>query len=149
MQYLIQRIIRKIKRTLRPRRTPPVRYPGSLGEVIDQYLRYYSERQFTQWGELFDIHAAVYGIKMTGEQWMMSIDDFVNLQFTFAQKASEFTERFENIKIDEYGSLAVIHADYILMTSDETRSGHDTFLLMKGPTGWRITTLMYEEFSRH
>ncbi len=121
------------------------KYFENLDHIIENYPKYFSQKEFMQWRSLFDNNANISKIEGNSLVYSMHIDDALPEQIEYGIKTDIFIEEWENIEKYEYGNIGVIKADYSLTTSEEKREGIDVLTLHKGKNGWSIVNLIYEQ----
>lgn len=118
---------------------------NTIDEIVEAYPRLYSGRQFESWRKLFRKEAILGRGGIDGNAWIVGIEQAAKSQKEFAAGRLVFCEEWDNVEISRYGNIAVVVARYTLAADEDIRTGTDALLLMRGPEGWRIAALVYDE----
>lgn len=111
----------------------------------DLYTRLYSERRFDEWRRLFDDAAVVVRVDASGARQTASIDAATASYARHATSCREILETWTSVNIQAHGDLAILSARYTLHTDGVTREGIDLLTLCRGPRGWKIACLAYQQ----
>jgi hypothetical protein len=141
-------LIRSAKQAAKFRSVRNREYPIAIETVVNSYPKFYSERRFHDWAGLFDTNAIVCGVRNDGRITVKRIHESRRDQEGFAARYHTLTEEWANVRTHQFGSFAVVIADYILQADEHHRSGTDVLLLVQDFSGWRILALAYHEHER-
>ena len=121
-----------------------------LEDVIELYPLLFTQKRLDEWLQLFDKRAVVVRIEAGQPVACQNIHDAMPEQREYAAENSLFEEKWEQVRIHQYGNLAVIRANYTLTVDSETRKGFDVLTLCRTNEEWKIIHLAYEqqEYSR-
>ena len=75
-----------------------------------------------------------------------TLEEFYEAQRGYLESGRAIEEVLENVQIDRRGKLASVWADFVLTDEGETRRGKLVLLLIEGPEGFKIHSLMFSYY---
>jgi putative heme iron utilization protein len=116
----------------------------NIEQFIELYPQLFSQKRLKEWQQLFNSEAVLVKIDVQGSN-VVSIDEAMPEQEEYAAENDRFEEKWDNIRTNIYGNIAVVVADYILKVDNEIREGVDVVTLVHDIFGWKIVSLVYEQ----
>ena len=121
---------------------PPI---PTLDDIVRLYPLLYTQKRLRDWFQLFDERAVAIRVASATTTSFQDIRAALPEQEEYQSENDTMVETWESVEIYQYGSLATIKADYVLVADRETRKGVDLLTLTNGTRGWRIVSLAYEQ----
>ena len=122
-----------------------IRTSLELEEIAHLYPLLYSQKRLHEWVQLFDSRAVAIRVQEGATTSVLHVHAALPEQEEYAQENGTLLETWDNIEIRQFGNIATIKADYVLVAERETRKGIDLLTLTNDAGGWRIVALAYEQ----
>ncbi|MGH9321951.1 MAG: hypothetical protein ACRD3V_18945 [Vicinamibacteria bacterium] len=117
-----------------------------LEKVIADYVGLYRRDTLPEWKKLFLPHFTVASTREDGTVGERTLEEFYESQRNYLGSGRDIKEVLENVQIDRKGRLASVWADFVLTDEGETRRGKLVLLLIEGPEGFKIHSLMFSYY---
>ena len=118
-----------------------------IEDLPELYTRLYSARDFAQWRTLFTDSATVIRVDSRGRHVVMTIDEAVQVYERHAANCSVHREEWTAVAIRPIGNMAVVDAQYRLVTDRDVREGTDVLTLVLENDSWKLACLAYQQTS--
>jgi hypothetical protein len=117
--------------------------PDDLEKVVADYVGLYRRDTLSEWKELFLPRFTVASTREDGTVSERTLEEFYEAQRSYLESGRDIREVLENVEIERKGRLASVWADFVLTDEGESRRGKLVLLLIQGPEGFRIHSLMF------
>ena len=119
---------------------------SDLEKVVAEYVGLYKRETLAEWRKLFLPHFSVASTREDGTVGERTLDEFYEAQRRYFESGRAIKEVLENVQIERKGKLASVWADFVLTDEGETRRGKLALLLIEGPEGFKIHSLMFSYY---
>ncbi|HXV60396.1 MAG TPA: nuclear transport factor 2 family protein [Vicinamibacteria bacterium] len=119
---------------------------SDLEKVVEDYVGLYRRETLPEWKKLFLPHFTVASTGEDGSVSERTLEEFYDAQRSYLDGGRDIQEQLENVRIDRQGKLASVWADFVLTDEGETRRGKLVLLLIQGPEGFKIHSLMFSYY---
>jgi hypothetical protein len=119
---------------------------SDLEKVVAEYVGLYKRETLAEWRKLFLPHFSVASTREDGTVGERTLDEFYEAQRRYFESGRAIKEVLENVQIEQKGKLASVWADFVLTDEGETRRGKLALLLIEGPEGFKIHSLMFSYY---
>ena len=119
---------------------------SDLEKVVAEYVGLYKRETLPEWKELFLPHFSVASTREDGTVGGRTLEEFYEAQRRYFESGRDIKEVLENVQIERKGKLASVWADFVLTDEGETRRGKLVLLLIEGPEGFKIHSLMFSYY---
>jgi hypothetical protein len=119
---------------------------SDLEKVVADYVGLYRRDTLAEWKKLFLPHFTVASTREDGTVGERTLEEFYEAQRGYLESGRAIEEVLENVQIDRRGKLASVWADFVLTDEGETRRGKLVLLLIEGPEGFKIHSLMFSYY---
>lgn len=116
---------------------------SDLEKVVSDYVGLYKRESLPEWKKLFLPHFTVASTREDGTLGERTLEEFYEAQKRYFESGRDIKEVLENVQIERKGKLASVWADFVLTDNGETRRGKLVLLLIEGPEGFKIHSLMF------
>ncbi|HSF17255.1 MAG TPA: hypothetical protein VLK65_17030 [Vicinamibacteria bacterium] len=116
---------------------------SDLEKAVEDYVGLYRRETLPEWKKLFLPHFTVASTREDGSVSERTLEEFYDAQRSYLESGRDIREVLENVRIDRQGKLASVWADFVLTEEGETRRGKLVLLLIQGPDGFKIHSLMF------
>ena len=122
----------------------------SIEDIITSYPKFYSEKRLDLWRCLFSDQATVVRTESGRPAVSFGIEQMMQAQSRFVSDSERIEEKWDRVEVHRFGTIALVKANYRLVTDHEVREGIDVLTLIRQLHGWKICCLAYEQtgFSR-
>jgi SnoaL-like domain len=124
----------------------PAPAEDDLEKVVADYVELYRHETIAQWKELFLPSFTVAFTREDGTVRSRTLDEFFDAQAKYLASGRAIREVLENVRIAREGRLASVWADFVLTDEGEQRRGKLVLLLIRGPSGFKIHSLMFSYY---
>jgi hypothetical protein len=119
---------------------------SDLEKVVADYVGLYARDTLSEWKKLFLPHFTVASTREDGTVFERTLEEFYEAQRRYFESGRDIQEVLENVSIERKGKLASVWGDFVLTDEGETRRGKLVLLLIEGPQGFRIHSLMFSYY---
>jgi hypothetical protein len=119
---------------------------SDLEKVVADYVGLYRRDSLPEWKKLFLPHFTVASAREDATVGERTLEEFYEVQHRYFETGRDIKEVLENVSIERKGRLASVWADFVLTDEGETRRGKLVLLLIEGPEGFRIHSLMFSYY---
>jgi len=119
---------------------------SDLEKVVADYVGLYNRESLPEWKKLFLPHFTVASTREDGTVGERTLEEFYEAQRRYFESDRDIREVLENLQIERKGKLASVWADFVLTDNGETRRGKLVLLLIEGPEGFKIHSLMFSYY---
>jgi SnoaL-like domain len=117
-----------------------------LETVVADYVGLYRRDALPEWKKLFLPHFTVASTREDGTVGERTLEEFYEAQRRYFESGRDIKEVLENVQVERKGKLASVWADFVLTDNGETRRGKLVLLLIEGPEGFKIHSLMFSYY---
>ncbi len=116
---------------------------AALEQTVRDYVGLYRRETLVQWKTLFHPSLTVAHPRDDGFIRVRGLEEFYDAQKDYFETGRKFSERLENVRIEEGRRIARVTADFIFVDGGVESRGKLGLHLVESREGWKIVAIVF------